>query len=292
MQAAGLRWHVQVFEPGDAAKDGAPNACVVSEPCGDSRLGDLVLLHGTGASAHSWRDIAPALAQRRRVIVPDLPGHAFTQRPPFSGLSLPGMAAALGELLRAMDAAPTALVGHSAGAAIAARMVLDRCAPAARVVVSLNGAWLPPAVQGRWFYTPLARLFALNPLVAPLFSFQARQRGTLERLIASTGSRLDARGTDLYGHLVSDRGHVSAVLAMMAAWDLSPLLRDLPRLTVPLELLVGEADRTVPMTTSLAAQRLVPGARVHRLPGLGHLMHEEAPAELVSRIDGLIRSVG
>jgi magnesium chelatase accessory protein len=265
---------------------------VAPEGDGPERLGDVVLLHGTGASGHSWRDLAPALARRRRVIVPDLPGHALTQRPPFSGLSLPGMAAALGELLRALDAAPTALVGHSAGAAIAARMVLDGRAPAARVVVSLNGAWLPPAVQGRWFYTPLARLFALNPLVAPLFSFQARQRGTLERLIASTGSRLDARGMDLYGHLVGDRAHVSAVLSMMAAWDLAPLLRDLPRLAVPLELLVGEGDRTVPMTASLTVQRLAPAARVHRLPGLGHLMHEEAPADLVSRIDSLTGSVG
>jgi len=288
-----LRWHVQVFEPAPATavaegvKPAQPPVGgfeeVRSRP-GDAPPRDILLLHGTGASAHSWRDVAPALARHHRVIVPDLPGHAFTQRPPAAGLSLPGMAAALGALLQTLEATPAVIVGHSAGAAIAARMALDGHARPSRLV-SLNGAWLPPAVQGRWFYAPLARLFALNPLVAPLFSLHARHRGTLERLIASTGSRLDPRGVDLYTHLVADRAHVSAVLAMMAAWDLAPLLRDLPNLQVPLELLVGEADGTVPPTTSQQVQRRLPDSRLHHLPGLGHLMHEEAPEAVLSLLD-------
>jgi magnesium chelatase accessory protein len=252
---------------------------------------DIVLLHGTGASAHSWRDIAPALARRlpsgARVIVPDLPGHAFTGRPPDAGLSLPGMARLLCALLAVLQARPRVLIGHSAGAAIAARMALDEL-PAVKTLISLNGAWLPPAGQGRWFYAPLARLFALNPWVPHVFSFHARQRGPLERLLASTGSHLDARGVEFYARLVGDRRHVAAVLAMMTAWDLRPLLQDLPRLAPALHLVMAEGDRTVPPRTSEEAARRQARAVLHRLPGLGHLAHEEAPAVVLELLDRLL----
>ena len=280
VEAGGVRWHVQVFEgqggPETSPEDGAR---------------DMLLLHGAGASAHSWRDIAQALARRlplgARVIVPDLPGHAFTGRPQDEGLSLPGMARLLGALLEGLQSRPRVLIGHSAGAAVAARLALDGLV-SAQTVVSLNGAWLPPAGQGRWFYAPLARLFALNPWVPYVFAFHASHRGPLERLMASTGSRLDRAGIDLYARLVSDRRHVAAVLAMMTAWDLRPLLQDLPRLSAALHLVVAEGDRTVPPRTSEEAARRQPRAVLHRLPGLGHLAHEEAPQVVLELLDRLL----
>jgi magnesium chelatase accessory protein len=231
--------------------------------------------------------LARRLPPGARVIVPDLPGHAFTARPSDEGLSLPGMAHLLSTLLQVLQARPRVLIGHSAGAAVAARMALDDPA-SVKTLVSLNGAWLPPAGQGRWFYAPLARLFALNPWVPHVFAFHASHRGPLERLLASTGSRLDRTGIDLYAPLVSDRRHVAAVLAMMTAWDLRPLLQDLPRLAPALHLVVAEGDRTVPPRTSEEAARRQPRAVLHRLPGLGHLAHEEAPAVVLELLDRVL----
>lgn len=269
LDVQGQRWHLQVF--------GAPGPAP-----------DVLLLHGAGASAHSWRDLAPALATGRRVIVPDLPGHGWTARPAAAqGLSLPGMAGLLGALLRALCCGRVALVGHSAGAAVAARMALDRLADA-QVVVGLNGAWLSPAGQGRWFYGPLARLLAHNPLVPPLVAWSARQSGPVQRLVDSTGSSLDARGVALYAQLVRRGTHVSAVMAMMAAWDLEPLLRDLPRLRAPLHLLVADGDLTVPAVASVRARERLPSAHWHPLPGLGHLAHEEAPARVLAVLQAVL----
>ena len=111
VQAAGLRWHVQQFE---SALPDAPTA---------------LLLHGTGASTHSWRGLAPLLAPHFKVVSLDLPGHAFTDMPPGGSnslqMSLPGMARAIGELLGVIEVSPTLMIGHSAGAAIAVRMALD-----------------------------------------------------------------------------------------------------------------------------------------------------------------------
>jgi magnesium chelatase accessory protein len=137
-----------------------------------------------------------------------------------------------------------------------------------------------------WVFAPAARLLAANSLVPGLFAWRASDRRAVERLIASTGSKLDARGVELYARLVSQREHVSGALAMMADWDLRPLQRDLPRLRVPTTLVVGSEDRTVPPGESERAQALLPAARLLRLPGLGHLAHEEQPQRLAQLLFG------
>ena len=129
---------------------------------------------------------------------------------------------------------------------------------------------------------PAAKLLALNPLSPQLFSFAASRPMVLRRLMDSTGSRLDAAAHAHYARLAADPAHVGAVLAMMAVWDLRPLLQDLPRLQPPLQprlhQVVGSRDGTVPPRLAADVQRLVAGSRLHTLPGLGHLAHEEDPA--------------
>ena len=267
--AGGLRWHVQLMGP----------------PLGKAPV--VLLLHGSGASCHSWAGLAPLLARTHTVIAPDLPGHAFSDRPRAdSGLSLPGVSRAVGALLAALGVQPVRVIGHSAGAAIGARLCLDGHA-APQDLVSLNGAWFPPGGAERWWYSPAAKLLTLNPLVPHFFAWQASRPALLRRLIDSTGSTLTPAGLALYGRLVSNPAHVGAVLAMMAAWHLQPLLQDLPRLRPRLHLVVGERDGTVPPAQAAQVQQRVAGSVLHRLPGLGHLAHEEDPTTLVRLLDGL-----
>lgn len=261
VDAGGVHWHVQI------AGSGPP----------------LLLLHGSGASTHSWRELLPLLAREHTVIAPDLPGHAFSSTPPAHTLSLPGMARAIGALLHALQIAPAAVAGHSAGAAIALRMRLDGLLPG-RHLVSLNGALLPlPGLAGLLF-PPAARLLSLTPFAAALFARSASRSGAVERLIASTGSHIDARGIALYARLVRCRAHVAGVLGMMANWDIAPLARDLPRLDAALTLIAARGDRTVPPDCSRRVQRMVADARLIELDGLGHLAHEEAPQRLAALI--------
>jgi magnesium chelatase accessory protein len=56
----------------------------------------VLLLHGTGASTHSWRALAPLLARRCTVVALDLPGHGFTGTPAEAeGFSLPAVASGI-----------------------------------------------------------------------------------------------------------------------------------------------------------------------------------------------------
>jgi magnesium chelatase accessory protein len=272
IEAGGLCWHVQVF---DAAEGGA------SAPV-------AWLIHGTGASTHSWAGLAPLLAVRYRVIAMDLPGHAFTSNPGSQGLSLPGMAQGLTALREALGVAPSdvqLVLGHSAGAAIGVRMTLDAALAPARIV-SLNGALLPlSGLAGQWF-APAARLLAATGWAPRWFARRASDPAVLKRLLDGTGSQLDARGIELYGRLVSNPAHAAGALSMMANWDLPALEADLPSLRAALQLIVGETDRTVPPAQAQRVKLRVPGAAIVRLAGLGHLAHEEAPEQVAGVVLG------
>ena len=272
VDAAGLRWHVQ--------QTGRP----VSEAPA------LLLIHGTGGSLHSWRDVAPLLAPHFHVVAMDLPGHAFTGAAAAAQMSLPGMATALAGLLQQLGVAPAFVVGHSAGAAIAARLVLDgQIAP--RALVGINAAMLPFRGLPGLLFAPMARLLAGAAIVPRLFAWRAQDTTSVARLIARTGSTLDATGVALYARLVRNPGHVAGALAMMANWDLDPLFADLPRLATPLLLVVGANDSTVPPDQAPRVAARLPGARVVRLPGLGHLAHEEQPAQVAALVLEQARNV-
>ena len=261
VRAAGLNWHVQVAGTGPV----------------------LLLAHGTGAATHSWRDMLPPLAERFTVVAPDLPGHGWTDAPAAARLSLPGMAKALQGLLIALNMRPAVAVGHSAGAAVLARMALDG-AIQPRAMVSLNGAFVPlQGVPGQIF-SPLARLLVGLPGLPQVFAWRARDPAMVAQLLAGTGSALDAEGVRLYGQVVRRPAHAASALGMMAHWDLRPLLADLPRLRVPLLLVAGAGDRSVPPAQSAQVRDLVPGSILKTLPGLGHLAHEERPAEVAALI--------
>src|SRR5262245_17958031 len=76
----------------------------------------LVLLHGGGANAHWWDDIAPVLAERFHVVALDFRGHGGSDQPePRPGAFQRDLAA----LLEHIGAPDAALVGHSMGAHVA-----------------------------------------------------------------------------------------------------------------------------------------------------------------------------
>lgn len=269
VEAGGIRWHVQVLGHGPT----------------------LLLLHGTGASTHSWRDLAPRLAEHFHVIIPDLPGHAFSAPLPEREAGLPGMAQAITALLAALDARVDIAVGHSAGAAIAIRMALDgRIEPVA--LIGINAALEPFGGAAERIFPSLARMLMLNPFVPRFFTWQASEIRSIARLMESTGSRLSEAGLGFYQRLFRSRDHIRATLAMMAYWDLNRLQADLTELAVPLMLVVGLNDKAVSPEQARRVKRQLPGTILHFLPGLGHLCHEEQPETVVSLIEQVAANHG
>lgn len=269
VEAGGLRWHVQIMGKGPV----------------------VLLIHGTGAASHSWRGLMPLLAERCQLVAIDLPGHGFTSAPRTAGFALPAMAAGIGQLLGLLAVKPALVVGHSAGAAIAAQLALTGVTDGP--IVAINGALAPFPGAAKLIFPTMAKALFLNPIVPRLFSLQGQSRTLVRNFLErSTGSRVDDEGARLYQLLFARSDHCAAALGMMACWDLDALDRRLDALAVPLLLLAGDRDAAVPPSVSERVAKRLPHAQVMRLPGLGHLAHEEAPDAVLAAMSPWLAAHG
>lgn len=250
----------------------------------------ILMIHGAGGATHSWRALVP-LMQGFRLILPDLPGQGFSRAGAKMRLGLEPMAEDLAALLAAEGLAPAAIVGHSAGAAVALALA-DRLPTPPRAVIGINAALGAfEGVQG-WLFPALARLLALNPLVPRLFARLSGTDGRVRALIGSTGSTLDPAGIGFYRALVQDPDHVDGTLSMMAQWRLEALMARLPDIAVPTLLIAAEGDRTVPADVSARAAARLGDGQLLRIPGYGHLIHEEAPEAVAGPIQRFLSDRG
>lgn len=263
VKAAGVTWHVQVYGSGPVA----------------------LLIHGTAAATHSWRQFGPALSAYFTVVAMDLPGHGFTSAAPQRLPSLPEVANGLAQLLAELELQPGMVVGHSSGAAIGARMALDRLI-SPQLLIGLNGAFLPfPGLAGQLFPGTL-RLLSLDPVLPYWIALRAYEPGFIRRVIGHTGSSIDEQGIKLYRRLAASPAHISGAMAMMAGSHdgLHALVNDLARLRSTTVLFAAEKDLAVPPEQASNICSKLTDCRVVNLPGLGHLAHEERPGLLAQKV--------
>ncbi|MEM9177391.1 MAG: alpha/beta fold hydrolase BchO [Myxococcota bacterium] len=269
VEAGGIRWHVQRLGAGPP----------------------LLLLHGTGASTHSWQGVAERLAGDFDVIVPDLPGHGFTSAPGAEGFTLRGMARGVRALLRALDVRPRFAAGHSAGAAILIRLHLDHGFPTDHLV-SVNGALLPFGFVQRGPLAWAARSLASTRLASRLIAGRVGSPRAVEDIVRSSGSSPPRPSLACYARLAASPDHVHAAIRMMAGWDLLAFGRDLVHVSLPVTLIRADEDAFVPPDDAERVARQLREARVRRLPGLGHLAHEERPDEVAAELRAAFATAG
>jgi magnesium chelatase accessory protein len=264
VEAAGLSWFVLQL-PATAKK----------------ASGTLLLLHGTGGSAHSFVPLLPALHAALpsvHLVVPDLPGHGYTRGASLDALTLPRMAGDLATLVAALKLpALKGVAGHSAGAALALRMALDGLLPPDAAIAGFAPSLVAMPAFYMDFVAPLVNPFATSGPVASLIASFAGASGLIDRLLDSTGSRLPEAQRRPYRRLFADATHVRGSVGFMAAADLPALLADCARLANPCRFAIGEHDAWVParsLKPVLHAQ--LPRAAVEAWPA-GHLLHETAP---------------
>ncbi|MBM3377735.1 MAG: alpha/beta fold hydrolase [Betaproteobacteria bacterium] len=248
----------------------------------------LLLLHGTGADRSSWGPLLDALPLTWGVIAPDLPGHGQTQFDRRQSLGLREMAVLSQRLLKAMGMRHVDMVvGHSAGAAVGLVMALnEREMPCGRLYGLAPSLVPPPA-----FYTQM-----LGPLLGPLVLSSpsllmlgglARSSLVVDRLLASTGTVLNADRHAHYQRLFAQSSHLRGALAFMAATDLPSLLEEAQGLALPTKLLAARDDPWIPAEPlSRVIDQHLPKAVVDlewRDVG-GHLFHEADPKPVAERL--------
>jgi magnesium chelatase accessory protein len=241
----------------------------------------ILLLHGAGGSGHSFAPLLPYLTPHYRCIIPDLPGQGFTRAGARGRFGLDPTADDLATLCDLNAFAPAAIIGHSAGAAIALR--LSEILPL-QGVVGINAALGTFEGLAGTLFPMLARGFASIPFLPSVIARTWGNAARVDGLLAGTGSTLGPEGRAQYLTLVKSPTHIDGALGMMSQWNLTPLVARLGSNPVPTLLITGDKDRTVPPRISRDVAARMPAGRHVELSGLGHLAHEEAPAGVAAVI--------
>jgi pimeloyl-ACP methyl ester carboxylesterase len=235
----------------------------------------LVLVHGLGGSAANWCELVPLLASRRRLIVPDLPGHGGSEPlPAVAGLgAFADRVAAVAAQERAL---PAPVVGHSLGGLVVLHLALRHPAAVTRMVLAASAG----LSTGTRFQQSL---LSISMTVRPgrLVARHARRVIRSPRLRRATFGRYyvaDPVGlTDaavqgfLAGHLL----HTDIATAWRALRTDDPR-EQLQSIRCPALVLWGSLDAQLPLNDAFEYTRRL-RARLRVIPECGHLLIGERP---------------
>lgn len=247
----------------------------------------VLLLHGASGSTHSWRDVMSNLALDHHVVAIDLPGHGQTRLGSRHRSSLPLMAQDVQALIEHEGWQPRAILAHSAGGALALRILQksERRIP----LVAVNPALTPFKGLAGVLFPIAARVVALSPIMARMIKRKMSGPGQVVSLMETTGSKISPEGLNLYAKLFRSDAHLDGTLLMMAQWKLDGLVADLPDITVPCTFLIGENDKAVPPQSVRESAEKLRDATVQSFEGFGHLLHEEAPDLVADQLRDVLR---
>lgn len=256
---------------------------------------DLVLIHGASGNTEDFTySLADKLQDRYRVIVLDRPGLGWSERPPGYGGAWNTAAESPQVQARLLHAAAEQLgaenplvLGHSFGSAVALAWALEY--PDTAGLVLLGGvshpwpgklAWTYPvnaSALGGALFVPLLTAFVpesyVETVIGTIFEPQTAPPGYAKHVAAA----LSLRRKTMRANARQVNGLRPYVVEMAP---------DYPRLTLPIELVHGDADTIVPMTVhSVPLAERVESAHLTVLPGIGHMpQHSNEPA-VIAAID-------
>jgi pimeloyl-ACP methyl ester carboxylesterase len=241
----------------------------------------VLLLHGWPQHWFMWRHVIPRLAERWRVICPDLRGLGWSDAPPH-GYDKETMASDVLALMDELGLDRVRLVGHDWGGLVGFLMCLR--APErfpSYLVMNTGHPWLeierrPAAILQAlrlWYQfvlsAPLLGRLAVRPLV------QASYR------VAVDHDRVSPEEWKAFADQFSERERVLATVLIYRTFltrEFMPIARGRyadKRLTVPTLFLVGEDDPVVKAEVVEPAKRQADDLSVEVIPGVGHFIADE-----------------
>lgn len=267
----------------------------------------LLLLHGTGASGHSFRELVALLLPRFTVVTVDLPGQGFSSCADGFQPTASSMASVIIDVMTELKLAPQVVVGHSSGAAVAVILAVHQqddleirgdsasnspLHTEVELVVGISAALMPLQGVAGTVMRSAAWLLALSELAARFIAWRARMPGSVERLVRSTGSLLDEAGVDLYRRLAGTPGHVAGVLRMLATWDPGTALEGAARLKARTLFIAGADDLAVSVEDQRRGASRFVDAVFQVIERAGHLVHEEQPHVVAQLIHDAADALG
>jgi pimeloyl-ACP methyl ester carboxylesterase len=266
IEVAGVRLHV---------RDDGPKAAPA-----------IIMIHGFGASLHTWEPWAQALEPKFRVIRFDLPGSGLSSPDPKGDYTDARTIAVLLALMDRLGVAKASLIGNSIGGRIAWTFAAEHPDRVDKLVlISPDGFASPGFAYGQAPKVPAT--LGLMRYVLPKSLLRASLKPAYGDPAALTQPTLDR-----YYELMLAPGVRQALLQRMKETVLVDPRSLLHRIRAPVLLLWGERDGMIPFSNAQAYLQNLPDARLAALPNLGHTPQEEAPAISLRPVEAFLLGDG
>ena len=259
---------------------------------GDPEAEPLVLLHGWPQHWYAWRKLIGPLAERYRVICPDLRGFGWTAAP--AGRYLKSeLAADVIALLDRLELQTVRLAGHDWGGFVGFLICVDAPGRVSHYAAAgINHLWLDGDASIAERLRVLSRLWYMLVVASPLLGRQVVSRvPAFTRTILRKGAAVDAWQPDELEAFVAQWREPQRAAAGVQVYR-SFLRRELPdliagryrdrRLEIPAKLFVGSADPVIDVDSLGGFEANAPGLELVPLDGVGHWVPEEAPEAMVA----------
>jgi pimeloyl-ACP methyl ester carboxylesterase len=241
----------------------------------------VVLVHGTPSWSYVWRHVAPVLAGRFSVYLLDLLGYGDSEQRDGQDMSVGAQSRALAELLDVWKLDRPALVGHDVGGAVVLRAHLVEGRPAGRIALVDAAVLLP-------WNTP-----ATMHMKAHLDAYRTMPAHIYERVVAghlATAVHRVLQPDAMDAYLRPWRGPEgqAAYFRKIDQWrdeDMAALEPLFETLDLPVLVLWGTEDAWLTPETGERLAARIPGAKLALVPGAGHFVMEDAPAEVAAQLE-------
>lgn len=241
----------------------------------------IVLIHGTGASLHTWNGWTSTLKNQRRVIRFDLPGFGLTGPEPQNNYTIENYTDYLIKLLDALGIPKAIVAGNSLGGYIAWATAI-RYPDRVSKLVLVDASGYPYQAES----VPIAFKLSQNKLAKILlknFIPKFIVRSSIENVYGDPSLVSDDL-VDRYYQLALREGNRAAISERFTQTQPGDLRFKLGELTVPTLLLWGGKDKLIPLHVGEQFKKDIPHSTLVVFDELGHVPHEEAPETTLSPV--------
>lgn len=237
----------------------------------------ILLIHGTGASLHTWEKWIDILSPSYRVISFDLPGFGLTGPDPNHNYQISRYSAILDSLIVKLKVDSFHIAGNSLGGLVAWRYTTQF----PQKILTLNlidAAGLPQPGKKPPFIFQLAKLPILSTLLQKVTPKSIIENSMLD--VYKNDQLVNEKLIDRYFELSLREGNRTAFVKRMSQLNEKLDISDLKKITAPVLIQWGKDDRWIPLAKGYEFKKLIPQAKL-KIYNSGHVPMEENPMETV-----------
>ena len=232
---------------------------------GNSKI-TLLLLHGLGASAERWEDVIPLFAKKFRVIVPDLIGFGYSDKPTVD-YTTNYFAEFLSKFVEKVGIDEMSIIGSSLGGQIAAEFIIEQNANVKKLVLVSPSGIMKHSTPALNTYISAA-LYPNTDSALNAFQVMSGSKKVNEKIVSGFIERMQL-----------PNAKVAFLSTLLGLSNSKVITEKLQLITIPTLIVWGENDPVIPIEYAQSFISGINDCRFYKMIGCGHTPYVEEPGK-------------